>query len=55
MAAGSDVAVLPPEIWAASVALFSQDLSAPGPVLSCGAEWVALGEEPWCVPAAPQE
>lgn len=40
-----------PNIWAASVAVFSQDRSAPDQVLSFGVEWagpevVSLGDEP---------
>ena len=38
MAAGIEVTALPPEIWAASVAVFSQDLSDPDLLLSCGVE-----------------
>ena len=34
VAAGTEVAALPPEIWAASVADLTQDLSAPDLVLS---------------------
>ena len=41
---GIEVAVLPPEIWAASVAVFSQDLSALDAVLNCDVE--CLGLEP---------
>ena len=33
VATGIEVAALPPEIWAASLAVFSQDLSAPDLVL----------------------
>ena len=39
---GIEVAVLPPEIWAASVAVFSQDLSALDAVLNCGVECMVL-------------
>ena len=39
LAAGTEVAALPPEIWAASLAVFSQDLSVPDLALSCGVEW----------------
>ena len=42
VAAGIEMAVLPPTIWAASVADLPQDLPAPHLVLSCGAEWVDL-------------
>lgn len=41
VAVGIDVALLPLEIWVASV--FSQNLSAPDPVLSCDVEWAELG------------
>ena len=38
-------AALPPEVWAASMVVFSQSsLSAPDVVLSCDVEWV----EPVC-------
>ena len=43
VAAGIEVAVVLPEIWAASVADFSQDLSAPDLGLSYGMEWVEPG------------
>lgn len=36
VAVGNEVTMLPPETWAASVAVFSWDLSAPHPVLSSG-------------------
>ena len=39
MAAGIEVATLLPEIWAASVTVVSQELSALGPVPNCGVEW----------------
>ena len=39
MPVGTEVAMLPPEIWAASVPLSSQDLSAPDPAPSCGMQW----------------
>ena len=47
MAAGIEVAALLSEIWAASVAVFSQDLSTPDLVLSCGVEWAVPGSFPW--------
>ena len=47
MAAGTEVAVLPPGIWAASVANFSQDASAPDLALSCGVEWAEPGLSGW--------
>ena len=47
MAAGIEVAVLPPAIWVASVADFPQDLSAPDLVLSSGVEWVVAGYSHW--------
>ena len=43
MAAGIEMAALPQEIWAASVAVFSQELSAPDQVLSFGVEWAGQG------------
>ena len=43
VAAGIEVVVQPPEIWAASVAVFSQDLSASEPALSCSVEHTELG------------
>lgn len=39
MSAGIEMELLLPEIWACSVADFSQDLSAPMLVLSCNVEW----------------
>ena len=39
VAVGIYIAVLLQEIWAASVAVFFQDLSAPGPVPNCGMAW----------------
>lgn len=42
VAAGTAVAVLS-EIWAASVAVFSQDLSIPVLVLNCGVGWRGQG------------
>ena len=42
MAVDIEVAVLSPEIWAASVADFSQDLSSPDLVLSCSVECFRL-------------
>lgn len=42
VAAGTAVAVLS-EIWAASLAVFSQDLSIPVLVLNCGVEWQSQG------------
>ena len=39
VATGIGVSVLLPAIWAASVAVFFQDLSAPGPVPNCGMAW----------------
>lgn len=38
MVAGIEAAELPPEIWL-PLADFSQDLSAPDPVLNCSVEW----------------
>lgn len=38
MPAGIEMEILLPEIWACSVADFSQDLSAPMLVLSCNVE-----------------
>ena len=46
MAAGIEMAALPQEIWAASVAVFSQDLSVSDQGLSCGVEWVEA-EHSW--------
>ncbi|KAJ8793515.1 hypothetical protein J1605_019349 [Eschrichtius robustus] len=42
VAVRNEATVLLPEIWAASVAVFSQDLSAQDPVPSSGMEWVEL-------------
>ena len=39
---GICIVVLLQEIWAASVAVFFQDLSAPGPVPNCGMAWQAV-------------
>ena len=56
MAVEIEVAVLLPEIWAASVAVLSQHLFSPDPALSCSVEWAGragvllLGEEPLCAP-----
>ena len=47
MAAGNEVAALFPEIWAASVADLSQDLSDPGLARSCSVESVELGCSHW--------
>ena len=47
MAAGIELVALLTEIWAASVAVFSQYLSAPDVVLSCGVEWAELGCSQW--------
>ena len=47
VAAGTEVALIPPEIWAASVAVFSQDLSVPDPVLNCSVEWLEAGGSGW--------
>ena len=43
----SQVAAMLPNIWAASVAVFSQDLSAPDQVLSFGVEWAGSGWSHW--------
>ena len=43
VATGIGVSVLLPAIWAASVAVFFQDLSAPDAVLSCSMEWAGSG------------
>lgn len=43
---GTEVAVLPPEIWAASVAVLSQDISALDAVLNCGIECMGLEPPP---------
>ena len=43
VAARTGVSVLLPEIRAASVAVFSQDLSAPDAVLSCRMGWTGSG------------
>ena len=54
MVAGVELAALLPEIWAASVAVFSQDRSSPDVVLSCGVEWAEAGRSCWemncCIP-----
>ena len=42
VAVRNEATVLLPETWAASVAVFSQDLSAQDPVPSSGMEWVEL-------------
>ena len=47
MDARIEVALLHTGIWAASVADFPQDLSAPDPVLSCGVDWAELGRSCW--------
>lgn len=53
MALGIEVVVLPSEILAAPVADFSQELSAPDLVLSCGVQWAeqvcSLWERTHCV------
>ena len=41
MAVGNETTMLPPETWAAAVAVFSRGLSAPHPVLSSGMVGVA--------------
>ena len=43
VAAGIEVVVQPPEIWAASVAVFFQGPSASEPALSCSVEHAELG------------
>lgn len=46
MAAGIEVAALLSGIWAASLAVFSQDLSAPDAAVRCAVELVGVG----CLP-----
>lgn len=41
------MAALPPEIWAAFVAVFSQDLSAADLGLGCGVDWAEPGHSCW--------
>ena len=47
VAVGIKVAALPPEIWADSLAVFSQDLSAPE--VSCGVEPVETERSRKCL------
>ena len=49
VAAGTEVAALLPETWAASVAVSSQDPSASELALSCSVEWAELGPSHWAV------
>lgn len=41
------MAALPPEIWASSAAVFSQDLSSSDLARSCNMKWVELGYSHW--------
>lgn len=47
MATVIEVAMLLPEIWATSVADFSQELFAPDLALNCDIEWAGLGHTFW--------
>ena len=47
VAAGTQVAVQLPDIWAASEAVFSHDLSVPDLALSCGVECAEAGRSHW--------